>query len=103
MIGAAVVGFGAGLLGLQGEQAAGLEGVQELIIALAAVAIFGGQGGDVFPEALAFDEQEEAAGQLVGSGDGQGAGRAGQLVGLGIELERRIHGASVAAPRRVSS
>lgn len=96
LVGAAVIGLGASLVGLEGEQAALPEVVQELIIALAAEAVFLGEVEDVALEALAFDEHEEAAGQLVGGGDGQGADRAGQLVGVGVELEGCIHGWSLA-------
>ena len=101
LIGAAIIGFGPGFLRLEGEQTPGLEGLQELIVALAAVAVFLGEGGDVFLflQTLAFDEQEETVGQGVGGGDGQGAGGAGQLVGFGIELEGWIHGASIPARR----
>ena len=68
LIGAAIIGFGPGFLRLEGEQTPGLEGLQELIVALAAVAVFLGEGGDVFLflQTLAFDEQEETVGQGVG-------------------------------------
>jgi hypothetical protein len=101
LVGAAVIGFGPGLLRLEREQAAGLEGLQELIITLAAVAVFLGEGGDVllFLQTLAFDEQEEPVSQGVGGGDGQDTGGASQLVGIGIELEGRMHGESLQGMR----
>ena len=57
--------------------------------------------GDLRLQALAFDEHEEAAGLLVGGGNGQGAGRAGELMGFGIKLEDRIHGAKLREERRL--
>jgi hypothetical protein len=96
-IGAAVIGFGAGLLRLERTQAARLEVLEELIIALAAVAVFLRERGDVFLflQTLAFDEQEETVSQLVGVGHRQGAGGANHLVGFERELEGRIHSASL--------
>jgi len=92
LVGAAIVGFGSGLLGLQGGEAAGLEGVEYLVIALAAITIFPGDRVDAGLQTLAFDEHEEAAGHFVIVGDGQGAGRAGELLFVGIELEGGVHG-----------
>jgi len=93
LVGAAIVGFGTGLLGLEGGQAALLIIRQHLVIALAAEAVFFGGVGDLRLQALAFDEHEEAASLFVGGGDGEGAGRAGELLSFGIELEDGIHGA----------
>ena len=95
LIGAAVVGLGAGLLRLEGGQAALLEGVEDLIVALTAVAVFLSDGGDVVVQTLAFNEHEETGGQRVGAGDGQGAGGTSQLVSFRIELEKGIHGGSL--------
>ena len=95
LIGAAVVGLGAGLLRSEGGQAALLEGVEDLIVALTAVAVFLGDGGDVVVQTLAFNKHEETGGQRVGVGDGQGAGGTSQLVSFGIELEQGIHGGSL--------
>jgi hypothetical protein len=100
LLGASVIGFGAGLLGFKGLQAARLEDVQELIVALAAEAVFLSDGGDVVLQTLAFDEHEETVGLLVGRGDGQGAGRAGELVKSGVELKRTVHGGRVEEPGR---
>jgi hypothetical protein len=93
LVGAAVVGFGAGLPRLEGGQAALLVVGEHLVITLAAEAVFFGGVGDLRVQALAFDQHQETAGLLVGGGDGQGAGGAGELLGLGIELEAGIHGA----------
>jgi len=95
LIGAAVVGLGASLLRLEGGQAALLEGVEDLIVALTAVAVFLGDGGDIVIQTLAFNEHEETGGQRVGVGDGQGAGGTSQLVSVRIELEKGIHGGSL--------
>jgi hypothetical protein len=101
LVGAAIRGFGTGLLGQEGGQAALPVVGEHWVIALAAKAVFLRGVGDLRPQALAFDEHEEAAGLLVGGGDGQGAGRAGELVGFGIKLEDRIHGAKIRAGRRL--
>jgi len=85
LVGAAVIGFGAGFPRLQGQKAALLEGVQDLVITLAAITIFLRDSGDVSIQALAFLEHEEAAGHFVGVGNGQGTGGAGELMGHGIE------------------
>jgi len=91
LIGAAIRGFWAGLLRLQGGEAAFLEGLEQLVIPLTTIAILLGDLADLSFQALAFDQHEEAAGQWVGRGDGQGASRAGELVGVGMKLEGRIH------------
>jgi hypothetical protein len=95
LLGASVIGLGAGLLGFQGLQAARLEVVQELVVSLTAEPEFLSDGGDVVLQTLAFDEHEEAAGLLVGGGDEQGAGGAGELVNIGVELEMTVHGGKV--------
>ena len=66
-----------------------------MIIALAAKAVFFSRGADLPLEALPFDEHEEAAGLFVADRNRQGAGRAGELLGFGIELELGIHGAKL--------
>jgi hypothetical protein len=91
LVGAAVRGLGTGLLRFQGLEAAVLEVLQELVIALAAEAEFFRDGGDVVLEALPFQEHEEAVSLLVGGGDGQGARGTGELMGLRVELERTVH------------
>jgi hypothetical protein len=95
LVGAAVIGLGAGFLGLQGLQAAGPISRPQLVIALTAAAVFLGNRGDLVCQTLAFDEHEEAVRQRVSGGDGQGADGAGQLVGEGLEFEGRDHGKSV--------
>jgi len=72
------------------------EVLEELVVALAAVAVFLGDIADIGLQALALHEHEEAMGLLVGRRDGQGAGRAGELVSCGIEMEISIHGEKIA-------
>jgi hypothetical protein len=62
LVGAAIIGFGAGFPGLQGQEAPLLEGVKDLVITLAAIAVFLRDGVDVSIQALAFLEHEKAAG-----------------------------------------
>ena len=95
LIGPAIIGFGAGLPGLESGQAALLVIREHLVIALAAKAVFAGDLGDLRLQALTFDEHEEAAGLFVRRRDGEGAGRAGELLRFGIELEVGIHTPSV--------
>ncbi len=96
LVGAAIIGFGTGLPGLEGRQASSLVDGQHLVIALAAKAVFLGDVADLGLQTLAFDKHEEAAGLLIGGGDRKRAGRAGELLGLGIELEGCIHGGKIA-------
>ena len=86
-VGAAVVGFGTGFPGLQSGQAALVIGGQQLVVTLAAIAVFLGDLGDVLLEALAFLEHEKAAGQGIPWGHGQGTGWADELVSGKVELE----------------
>jgi len=72
------------------------EVLEELVVALAAVAVFLGDIADIGLQAFALHEHEEAMGLLVGRRDGQGAGRAGELVSCGIEMEISIHGEKIA-------
>ena len=95
LLGAAVVGFGSSFLGLQGWQAAVLEGLQQLIITLAAEAVFFNDRDNVLLEALAFEEHEETVGRGIVWGDGQGAGRAGELMRGGVELKSGLHGGKI--------
>ena len=95
LFGAAMVGFGSGFLGLEGGKAAVLESPQQLIIPLAAVAVFFGDGDRVDLEALAFEEHEETVGRGIVWGDGQGAGRAGELMRGGVELKSGLHGGKI--------
>lgn len=101
LVGAAIIGFGAGFLGLQGGETALPEGLEYLVIALATIAILLSNSADLSFQTLTFDEHEEAASHLVGGGDGQGPSRAGELMDLGIESEGRIHTEQI-SDRRVS-
>jgi hypothetical protein len=98
LFGAAVVGLGAGFLGLEGQSAALLEGGAQLVVALAAIAEELGDSRGVRFQAFAVDEHEEAWGEEVAWGHNQGAGGAGELVLVGVEAEERvrIHGGRVA-------
>src|SRR5208283_6172250 len=87
LVGAAVIGLGAGLQRREGRQAASVEIGQELVITLAAVAVFSSDGADALVQTLTFHEHKEAVGLLIGGWDGQGAGGAGELVSRRIELE----------------
>ena len=93
LVGAAGGALGAALAALQGGGAVGEEGAADLEVALFAEAelLGGSQGAE--PLALAFDEHGEFAGDFVGGGDGEGAGGAGELLELGVEVK---HG----GPRR---
>ena len=71
-----------------------------MVITLATITVFLSDRADLVFQTLAFDDHEEAAGQIVGGGDGQGTGRAGELRGLGVELERGAHARKVAKSGR---
>lgn len=73
LIGAAIVGFWAGLFRFKGGQTAPQKGVANLVIALTAATIFLCDLGDVGCKAFAFHQHKEAAGKLVGGVDGEGA------------------------------
>ena len=91
LVGAAVMGFGAGLLGVEGGSSALLEGVEDLIVALPAIAIFLGDAGDIGLQTLALHKHEEAAGDFVVGLNGQGAGWAGEFVRGREEFKRSFH------------
>lgn len=91
LIGAAIVGFGSGLLELQGGETALLEGREDLVITLAAITIFSSDRSDLGFQALAFDQHEEAAGQFIGVRDGQETGGAGESMGFWIKFKSIIH------------
>jgi len=57
--------------------------------------------GGVAVKALTIQEHEEAVGLLVREGDGQGAGGAGELVSIEVELEVCIHGENIGWERRI--
>ncbi len=96
-VSAAIIRFGAGLLRLEGSEAAALKGGEHLVIALTAIPVFVREVRDVGGQTLAFDDHEEAAGQFVGGCNAEGAGWAGQLVSLQVELESHIHGGRIGA------
>jgi hypothetical protein len=101
LIGPAILGFGTGLPGLQGGEAALLEGFEQLVITLTTIAEFLRDGADVSFQALAFDEHEEAAGEVIGRGDGKGSGGARELVSVGMELKGRTHEKKIPEGERV--
>jgi hypothetical protein len=86
LVGAAIIGFGPGLLRLKGRQASDLIVLQKLIIARPAKPVMLGDSADIIFQTLPFQEHEETMGLLIGSSHGQSAGRADDLVSLGIEL-----------------
>jgi hypothetical protein len=59
----------------------------ELIIALAAQVIALSERADVLFQALTFQEHKETTSELIGGGNGQSAGRAGDQTRSGIEGE----------------
>ena len=89
LVGAAVVGFGAALLVLEGEGTALFEGLAQLEVALLGVAELagGGQGAEAF--ALAFVEQGEFGEDGVVGGDGQLARWADEDQRVFSDLEHR--------------
>ncbi len=90
-VGAAIIGFGTGLLRFQSEQAALFVGLQELVVALAAKAVLLGDVEDRVWQTLSLQEHEEATRQLIGGPDGELAAGADQLVSFGMKLQRGIH------------
>ena len=86
LVGAAVIGFGPGLLRRKGRQAPGLIVFEKLIIARPAKPIMLGDRSDVAFQTLAFQEHEETSGLWIGSSHGQSPGWTDDLVSLGIEL-----------------
>ena len=91
-VGAARGRFGAGLAREERGEAALQIGGVELVITLAAVAVFGGDGGDGLVEALAFQEHEETLGRRIIGGDGQAARGSADELANGIEREWGVHG-----------
>ena len=91
LVGAAVVALGAGLVGLESLQAAELELIEKLVIALATIAVFGGDGGDVIVETFPLHKHQEAAGGRVVGEHFERAGGTGELVGVGVEVKIRFH------------
>jgi len=81
----------AGLLRFNSRQAALFEGVEDLVIALAAKTVLLSDVSDIVLQALAFHEHQETTSQLVGGGNGQRAGWAGELMGLSVEPEVWVH------------
>ena len=100
LLGAAVIGFGTGLVGRQSEQPTGFVVLQELVITLAAETILLGDVDDVVFQTLAFQEHEEAMSQMIGGIHGQVADGADQLVSFLIELQGRIHEKKIGGGQR---
>jgi hypothetical protein len=94
-VSAARGGFGAGFVGEERGDATLEIGGVELVITLAAAAIFGGDGGDGLGEALALQEHEETLGLGIVSGDRQGARGSADELADGIERECGVHGDKV--------
>jgi len=88
--GAAVIGFGAGWLGLEGLGTALAKGGQQLVVALAAVAKARGNLDDRAIGALASDEHGELLGQRVRGIDDDFA--AGSMEAEGIRINGEGHG-----------
>lgn len=91
LVGAPIIGFRPCFLRVEGGNTAAFKSLQDLVIALTAIAIFLGDGADVGLEALAFHEHEDPAGDFVAGLDGEGTGRASEFVSLGIEFKESFH------------
>ena len=63
-----------------------------MVIALATIAVFGGDSGNVIVETLPFNEHEEAASGCVVREQAERSGGTAELVGVGTEVESRFHG-----------
>ena len=72
-----------------------LEGRLAIDRSVAAAAIFFDHGDNILRKALAFKEHEETAGQFIVWSDGEGAGRASELMGGRVELKSSVHGAKI--------
>ena len=86
LVGAAVVGFGAGGFALQRERSVFSEEVEQLEVALSAIAELSGSLGRAEAFALAFEEHGQFESDLIVGGheEGTGGSREGRLL-LGIE------------------
>lgn len=91
LVGAAVIGLGAGFVQLEGGETPLAESRQQLIITLAAIAVFLCDVTHGLAKAFAFDEHEEAGDALIGWQDGKRAGGADQAVSARVELEASAH------------
>lgn len=80
--GAAVGGFGAAGLVVEGEGAAPPEGGQQLVIAGAGEAVLAGGGGSAQALAFAVEQHEQLGSEVVGRRTHEGAGGADEF-GLG--------------------
>jgi hypothetical protein len=63
--------MGTGLLRFNSRQPALFEGVEDLVIALAAKTVLLSDLSDIVLQALAFHEHQETTSQLVGGSNGQ--------------------------------
>jgi hypothetical protein len=88
LVGAAVVALGPSLVGLESLQTAVFELLEQLVITLATIAIFGGHSRDVVVETFAFEEHEEAAGGRVVGEQIERSGGTAELVSVEVEVER---------------
>lgn len=86
LVGAAVVGFGAGGFALQSESSVFLEEVEQLEVALSAITELSGGFRRAYAFALAFEEHGQFESDLIVGGheEGTGGSREGRLL-LGIE------------------
>lgn len=64
-VGTAIVSLGPGFVCLESWQTATLEVLEQLVIALATIAVFGGDLSDVIVETFPLHKHEEAAGGRV--------------------------------------
>ena len=92
LIGAAIVGFGAALLILQGQGAALFENLAQLEVALLGIAEFLGGGNGAGAFALAFVEHGQFGQDGIVSRDGQLARRADQEQRIFSDFEHRASG-----------
>ncbi len=87
LFGAAVGGFGAAFLALQGQGAPAQEGLAELEVTGFAEAELAGGGQRARAFAFAFVEHGQFEGDFVVGRDGEGAGGALQRLGKGVRIE----------------
>lgn len=100
LVGAAVVALGSGLVGLESWQPTELELVEQLVITLATIAVFGGDSSNVIVETLPFNEHEEAARGCVVGEQLERSCWTGELVNVRAEVKSRFHGERVAEDGR---
>jgi hypothetical protein len=79
LVGATVVGLGAGGFAVEGQSAVGLVEVEQLEVAGLGVTELGGGVGGTGTFALAFEEHRQLEGDLIVEGDQERTGRAGEV------------------------